>query len=144
MSYYTIKPFFFRSFQIYISTFDIYKMRHCQKLNRSIHFSYSSLSYQLYFCAFSIEMTSHISLFFAGKQIQACLHFQQTLSIDERLPSSLQVRTSTLAGSGFPMISSISRGKTQLFNDDVNGKSSDSFTHKDCTFHCERMCKMYC
>ena len=74
------------------------------------------------FWAFSIEMRSHISLSFTDKQIQACLHFQQSLSIEAWPPSCLWVRIKIPTGSCYAVTGYISRGFNSTFNDDVHGK----------------------
>ena len=88
------------------------------------------------FRAFSKEIGFHISLSVDDSQIQACLHFQQKLSIEAWLLSCLPVRIITLTGLGYTMTDSVSRWSGSTFNDDVD-KTSDSFTHQGSNFHCE-------
>ena len=87
------------------------------------------------FWSFSIEKRSHKPLSFADRQIQASLHFQQTLSIEMWPPLSLLLRNEKLAWLGHPVTGSIYRGSNQTVNDDVKGKTSDSFTHNQMDFH---------
>ena len=74
------------------------------------------------------------SLSIAGKQLLACLHFQQILSIQVCLPLCLWVRIKTLKWLGYIVTSSISWGSTSTFKDDVSDKTSDSFTTRKAMF----------
>ena len=89
------------------------------------------------FWDFSKEMRSHVSLSIAGSHIKACLHFQQTPSIKMWPPSCLQVRIKASTGLGYTMTGSISKGSNSTFNDDVHGKTSDLFIHKESNCHCK-------
>ena len=82
-------------------------------------------------------LTKYKSLSIAGSQIQACLHFQQTLSIEVWPMSYLGVRIKASTGLGYTVTSSISRGSTSTFNDDINGKTSNLFIHKESNFYSE-------
>ena len=70
-----------------------------------------------------IEMWSHISLSIAGSQIQACLHFQQALSIEAWPLSCLWDGIKAPIGVGYTVTSSISRGTNATFNDNVHDKN---------------------
>ena len=76
-------------------------------------------------------MRSHISLSGAVSQMQACLHFQQTLSIEASPILFLLVNIETLTGLGYTMTGSILRESSSTFNDDVNDKTKDSFTQNN-------------
>ena len=83
----------------------------------------------------SIETRSNNSLSIAEKRIQAFLHFQQTLSIEAWPPLCLQERIKAPTGLGYTVASSVFRGSTSTFNDDVNDKTSDLFTYKKSNYH---------
>ena len=82
-------------------------------------------------------MRSHLWLSIADSQIQACLHFQQALSIEGWLSWSLWVRIKAPTGLGYTVTGSINRGLNSTFNDDIQGKTSDLLIHKESYFHSE-------
>ena len=94
-------------------------------------YSLSCMNYCLtkFIWAFSIETRSNKSLSFADKWIHACLHFQQTLSIEALPPSCLWVWIKAPTGLVYTIY--------QFFNGDVHDKTSDLFTHKENNFHSE-------
>ena len=85
------------------------------------------------FWAFLKEMRFYKSLSLTGKQIQACLHFQGTLSIEVWPDQDQNYNRVHFHHEWF-----FSSESNSTFIDDVYDKRSDSFTHKESNFHCER------
>ena len=69
-------------------------------------------------------------MFFVGKQIQACLHLQQTLSIEAWPQCVLASGIKTLTSLGYTVTGAISRRLKLTFNDYVKDKKINWLTHK--------------
>ena len=75
-------------------------------------------------------MRSHRSLPFAGKKIQACLHFYQHYPLKHDPHHVVGSGNQNPTWLDYTMTSSISRGSNSIFNYNVDGKRSDLFTYK--------------
>ena len=71
----------------------------------------------------------------SDKQIQVCLHFHQQSSLKHDTHHVFGSGNQTPTWLGNIINSSISRGLNALFSEDVDGKTSDKFTIKQCSFH---------